>query len=872
LGSLLVTVVPAHAVLRIWDPVGFSFDWHTATNWDPTGVPTTDDSVQISGGLTTLSADTAGVNSLVMTGGLLQSNGHTLNVDNGGSGQLTIDGLAGSAPSLALFPTGDSSDALVADMVRIQDGGSLVLSNDGVTARVDTDMVIGAGGTLRASGAGAKTLTFTADVSPVLVNDGTISVNGGGIFTLTTSVTGAGTSFDLDGANETGVIQVSSGELRTDARFTDAFDGLATVTGTGAVWTSDFDLRFGGTGMGTLSIADGGSVQVRSGTIGQLFGSAGTVTVAGTGSIWTNTDFLTVGEGGTGTLTIEAGGSVESNDGIIGFSGSTGTATVTGAGSTWDNSEDLRIGDAGMGTLSIADGGSVQDRNGRIGDVFGATGTVTVTGAGSTWTNSSQLGVGTFGKGELTISNGGSVSNTLGSIGNEAGSTGEVTVTGAGSTWSSNSELRVGNMGMGDLTIADGGSVSFREGSIGRSSGSVGMAAVTGVGSMWTVIDDLFVGRVGAGTLLIEAGGGVSNTDGFIASRTGSVATVTVTGAGSTWNNSGNLSLGGDGSGPLQQGAGTLTIEDGGTVIVGSGIVSDNADSQINLDSDGVLDVHGGILMRGGEFNFMGGTLVADTISEVNGGTLVNQGGTLAPRNGGFDPQVGSFSGIGVNYAQQAAGTLQIEIGASVPGLVDRLVVVGNVLLNGAVEVELLDGFMPTLGNTFTIMQTELLDFTFGEISGQFNTIVAPVVDGLTFDVIYNPTSVVLEVVEATGLPGDYNQDGLVNAADYVVWRNHEGTAFDLPNRDPEAMGNIDQADYQFWVDNFGSGSGSGSSNPHSAFPGTLCVPPSTAVPEPAGSVLVAVAGSLLLFSSLVRGPRPTTSSISRRRRKERFS
>lgn len=77
-------------------------------------------------------------------------------------------------------------------------------------------------------------------------------------------------------------------------------------------------------------------------------------------------------------------------------------------------------------------------------------------------------------------------------------------------------------------------------------------------------------------------------------------------------------------------------------------------------------------------------------------------------------------------------------------------------------------------------------------------------------------------------VPGDYNDDGVVGTADYVVWRNYNGTAFDLPNRNPELEGNIGQADYDYWVANFGTISGSGSSNPQSL-----------AVPEPVSIVLL---------------------------------
>ena len=53
-------------------------------------------------------------------------------------------------------------------------------------------------------------------------------------------------------------------------------------------------------------------------------------------------------------------------------------------------------------------------------------------------------------------------------------------------------------------------------------------------------------------------------------------------------------------------------------------------------------------------------------------------------------------------------------------------------------------------------------------------------------------------------LIGDYNDDGRVDAADYTVWRDNEGTAFPLPNRDPANAGLIGPDDYVSWVENFG--------------------------------------------------------------------
>jgi hypothetical protein len=54
-------------------------------------------------------------------------------------------------------------------------------------------------------------------------------------------------------------------------------------------------------------------------------------------------------------------------------------------------------------------------------------------------------------------------------------------------------------------------------------------------------------------------------------------------------------------------------------------------------------------------------------------------------------------------------------------------------------------------------------------------------------------------------LPGDYNLDRTVDAADYVVWRNSVGnTVTTFSGADGNGNGNIDQPDYQVWRANFG--------------------------------------------------------------------
>ncbi|HEY4233330.1 MAG TPA: endo-1,4-beta-xylanase [Lacipirellulaceae bacterium] len=52
--------------------------------------------------------------------------------------------------------------------------------------------------------------------------------------------------------------------------------------------------------------------------------------------------------------------------------------------------------------------------------------------------------------------------------------------------------------------------------------------------------------------------------------------------------------------------------------------------------------------------------------------------------------------------------------------------------------------------------------------------------------------------------PGDYNFDGVVNAADYTVWRDTLGSMTDL-RADGDGDGMVDSGDYNFWAGKFGT-------------------------------------------------------------------
>jgi hypothetical protein len=82
--------------------------------------------------------------------------------------------------------------------------------------------------------------------------------------------------------------------------------------------------------------------------------------------------------------------------------------------------------------------------------------------------------------------------------------------------------------------------------------------------------------------------------------------------------------------------------------------------------------------------------------------------------------------------------------------------------------------------------------------------------------------------VSATpSLKGDYNNNHIIDAGDYSVWRRLLGSGGTLPN-DP-TPGTIDATDYDYWRSHFGATSGAGSALVASA------------APEPASVVMLAM-------------------------------
>ncbi|WP_425397511.1 hypothetical protein [Aeoliella sp.] len=243
----------------------------------------------------------------------------------------------------------------------------------------------------------------------------------------------------------------------------------------------------------------------------------------------------------------------------------------------------------------------------------------------------------------------------------------------------------------------------------------------------------------------------------------------------------------------------TLTISDGWIRVEdashglsdGMTVVGDHPDATATLNlAGGLLRTETLLKGAGGTFNFSGGILSADTV----GFALSNDGGTLAPGE-----SIGSTVVLG--DLELNSGALAIELAS--PTEADFVGVAGTLTLGGDLDISLLDGFDPDSGSWIIA--------TASAFSGAFDSVTPG------FAVSQQGGDLVLSV--AAALAGDYNQDGIVNLADYTVWRNNLGATSGPglvadqtgPGGTPDGV--VDALDYQLWKDYFGQSLQSASSS-----------------------------------------------------------
>jgi autotransporter-associated beta strand protein len=264
---------------------------------------------------------------------------------------------------------------------------------------------------------------------------------------------------------------------------------------------------------------------------------------------------------------------------------------------------------------------------------------------------------------------------------------------------------------------------------------------------------------------------------------------------------------------------GSFTVGAGQTLAWNSG--TNTASGRIVVDGTAnvsdPMHLNGGLLVNNGN--------VTGTVN-VNAGAIamgsgffervnVNRGGAYSPGNGSG---ISNAAAANFDSSTVAGGpTLIVELAGITPGTgYDQLHVTGHLSLGGTLEVSLQDGFAPAAGNSFDILD-------WGTLSGAFSAINLPTLAGLAWNTSQLYTTGVLSI-GAPALPGDFNQNGVVDAADYVVYRSRLGTTYT-------------QTDYDVWRANFGQSVGNGAALPSAE-------PLSAAVPESA-TLLMLLIGTL---------------------------
>jgi T5SS/PEP-CTERM-associated repeat protein len=554
--------------------------------------------------------------------------------------------------------------------------------------------------------------------------------------------TGSGRLEILSGSSLHSINQVAL------ANFGNSGQGTVLVSGIESALSIDTGFIVGDTGLGILDITSGGTVSSLGVVVGNHTTATGEVTVNGGPfaddnlSKW-QANQMVIGNDGHGDVLVTNRGEIVSETALIGnTTNGVGTVVVQGGGSSWTSTDEVNIGLEGRGSLRIEDGADV------VGTYFSAlgravtgVGEAVVTGSGSTWTTT--VLVGELGEGHLTIEDGGKVFTRGGSIGSLPGANGDVMVTGEGSELAADSpgadDFHVGVSGDGSLLISGGASFSHHHGNtfIARGLGGHGVVTVTGENSSWTsdtlimsagdptiggsgdahsslIVEDnatlnvsfgVAVAESGIADVTIQSGAKLQSGSAVIGFFSGSEGQATVTGDGSSWR-ADFFDVGAAGHGELVV-SNLAAVEVANTLRLGS-------DGTVDVEDMGTINVGDGNLPNPNTLRVGPNGTLAGTGTII--GDVVVDGGTVSP---GASPGTLHITG---NYHQLPGGLLTMEIGGTAPGTqYDQLLVTGNLLLEGAVNVAFINGFRPRVGQAFDLFGGGTFQLT-----GPLNFVNAP--------------------------------------------------------------------------------------------------------------------------------------------------
>lgn len=561
------------------------------------------------------------------------------------------------------------------------------------------------------------------------------------------------------------------------------------------------------------------------------FGSVTPIPPAEGGSVQS----LTIGTPETqsapfGIVTVDGATQLESGTAMIGTRpGYLGTLNVTQPGSRFISSNPLSVGMGGVGDLNITDGGSVVAGGLLLGRQIGI-GVVNVSGEGSLLVN--QFGpmlVSRLGS-RLIVSEGGRLVSTN----SDAEVSGLMRVQGDGSI------LQNLNGGLflsgGELQISDGGQVLISEFTLISSvnsfpAGAIGRVTVSGPNSLWSVQ------------------GSVQLIDGYIRVENEGQAIVgqqlDVEQAGSVYLDGGTIITSRVENRGLISGGGRIAVREGLSLI--------NQESGIIQIGHGEsLTIHGGF-QNSGSISVQGGVLDIASIQprgRTENGNIAVENGEVRFRSGFNGSRGGGLTFLGganrvfgqvtnvdtlltgdsrTVFHNDLSGAINVTAGSTLTVLgelqflgdeshlnasesVTPVTVSEFAHLQGSLAVSLVDDTEVAHGDRFTLVAA------MQGITGQFQQVTFPQTQDVMWQLDYQQNS--LDLV--AGIPGDYSGNGVVDAADYTVWR--DSVATQSLQADGNNDGRVNAEDYLTWRTNFGQS--------------IVALAESRSVPEPSGLVL----------------------------------
>jgi len=573
-----------------------------------------------------------------------------------------------------------------------------------------------------------STVTVTGANSSWTTNDNILYVGNSGDATLNIEAGG-------NVSNSIGHIGYHSGSLST-----------TTVTGANSSWdnSSNLFLGFNSGSNGTLNIEHGGTVSNTVGFIGNFAGSIGTANVTGANALWDNTDSVYVGgsataAGGNGTLNLNTDGTVSAtnsvhlwNTGNINlFGGTLKTADITFTNNTLNfvagtlhftqttffNPTDATNHD--INTLST----------GKTLRVVGMTllGTPITLSGGTLSTDSiSGFGLIDFQSGTFELTND---NLTVGSTG-IAGATinlqaGKHIILTNNATIDTNGLLNIAGGSFAAATTTNNGRVEL-DGSASLLEGGtvVNNAFIEGNGRISAMLNNTTNGQVNAvnGEKISFFGSGNTNdgTIGVINATVEFTQDLTNNASGSITARDAILRFGG---GVINDGS--IGLSFGNSDIYGD--ITNNSDGAVVVTGASSATFQGNVVNNGDIRVSTGSTAVF--FGDVSGGGSFSGSGTIFFEQA-FSP--GNSPGevdFGGDLVLSSATDLLMELAGTTAGVnYDHLDINGALWADGTLDIQLLDGFAPTLGDRFNL-------FDFNEVNGSFSNIYLPTLgSGLSFD------------------------------------------------------------------------------------------------------------------------------------------